>query len=240
MTILSLSGINSKLTPTKIFYRKNISPEKIYPHYFPFNYNSISKKSKFYLQNWFNFVERIKPTYELFFGTVYNPELYPTLTFLSYAQALESYHSRTYDNKGVVSDELFNDLESRIRQAIKKMILEPENRQHFYSQAGHMNQKNLKTRIEDLFQKHGNLFAIFISNKDEFIQKVLDTRNFYTHYIKKFEEKAAKLLELPFLSDKLRFMLFVILLKEMGFDDEFTMMSLRQYMNFTAVRSIYY
>ena len=159
---------------------------------------------------------------------------------MSYAQALESYHSRTYDNKGVVSDELFNDLESRIRQAIKKTILEPENRQHFYSQAGHMNQKNLKTIIEDLFQKHGNLFAIFISNKDEFIQKVLDTRNFYTHYIKKFEEKAAKLLELPFLSDKLRFMLFVILLKEMGFDDEFTMMSLRQYMNFTAVRRIYY
>ena len=186
----------------QIFYREEISDEKLFPPaFFPFQYKSLSERPEFYLQNWFNLIEKFRPAYDLYFGTIYNPHLYLTHTFLSLAQAIESYHSK--------------------------------------SRAEHMHRKTLRTRIEELFEKYGKLFTLFINNKDKFITKVVDTRNYYTHYDKHLEKRATKVLELPFLSDKLRLMLIAILLKEIGFDYRVAEQALRKYMRFTITRSIY-
>lgn len=241
VSILAIEGTNKSIKEygtIQISYRKRISNQKLFsfPHV-PFLYKSISERPDFYLQNWFNLIEKIKPTYDLFFGTVYNPHLYPTHTFLNLAQALESYHSRISDNE-VMCDESFKELLSPILNIISK-IPKPELRQHFKSRAEFMNNKSLRTRIEELFEEYGELFMPFIDNKGKFIRKVVNTRNYYTHYGKHSEKRAAKVLELPFLSNKLRFMLIVIFLKEIGFDDKVTKQALRAYMQCTATRSIY-
>lgn len=203
VSILAIKGTNKSIKEygtIQIFYRKRISNQKLFsfPHV-PFLYKFISERPEFFLQNWFNLIEKFRPTYDLYFGTVYNPHLYPTHTFLSLAQAIESYHSRK----------------------------------------ANMNGKYLRTRIEELFEEHRGLFSLFVKNEEIFIGKVVDTRNYYTHYGRDLEKKAAKVLELPFLSDKLRFMLIVILLKEIGFDDKVTKQALRAYMQCTTTRSIY-
>jgi hypothetical protein len=241
--ILTVSGKKEKKDGTEtvqIFYHKGerISAEKLFRHpFFPFGYKSISERPEFYLQNWFNIVENLEPTYDLFFGTIRFPYVYPRLTFLSLAQALESYHSRTSDNQ-VMTDESFRGLLSPILDIIRK-IPQSKLRQHFTSRAEHMHRKTLRMRINELFVKHDKLFSLFINNKNKFIEKVVNTRNYYTHYDKNSEKRAAKVLELPFLSDKLRFMLIVILLKEIGFDDKVTEQALREYMRFTTTRGIY-
>ncbi len=204
VSILAIKGTNKNLKDCEtiqLSYSEEIPKQRLFSSPFlPFQYNAISKRPEYFFQKWFNMVEKSKPTYDLYFGTVYNPHLYPTLTFLSFAQALESYHSRTFDGK---------------------------------------TRKSLRTRIKELFRKYGKLFSVFIDNRNKFTRKVVDTRNYYTHYSKHLEKRATKVLDLPFLSDKLRLMLIVILLKEIGFDDDFTELVLRKYMRFTTVKSIY-
>jgi len=243
VSILTVSGQKKNGDGTKavqIFYHKGerFSAQKFFEHpYFPFFYESISERPEFFFQNWFNLVENLTPIYDLYFGTVYNPHLYPTNTFLSLAQAIESYHSRTSSNK-VITDESFKQLLSPILNIIRK-IPNPQLRQHFKSRAEYMHRKTLRTRIEELFVKYDKLFSLFIDNKKRFVEKVVNTRNYYTHYGKDLEKRAAKLLELPFLSDKLRLMLIVILMKETGFNDKVTEQALRKYMRFTTTKRIY-
>lgn len=46
------------------------------------------------LDNWFEKRDRLRPVYELFFGSLFDPKLYPNFQVLSLAQALEAYHAR--------------------------------------------------------------------------------------------------------------------------------------------------
>lgn len=47
------------------------------------------------LDKWFRKRDLLRPVYELFFGSLFAPRLYPEFQFLSLAQALETYHART-------------------------------------------------------------------------------------------------------------------------------------------------
>jgi len=234
VSILSLTGENKEVDyyePVQIFYREDLSNERLFSKpFFPFDYKSISERPEFYLQNWFNLVDNLKPTYDLYFGTIYNPYLYPTHEFLSLAQALESYCSKNVDND-IMPEDLFEETLSKMLEIVN--VLPRPYRQQIRPKAQYgMNRKSLRTKLKELFQKHGNLFRSFIPDKNEFIGKVVDTRNYYTHYSPELEEKAVKIIDIPFLSQKLRYVLIAILLKEIGFDNGLIDHALRMYMRF--------
>lgn len=237
VSILDITGQNKNMDShetIQISYHEEVSEEKLFePPFLPFQYNSISERPEFYLQNWFDMIKNLEPTYDLFFGTMYNSHLYPTHAFLSLAQALESYHSRTFDND-VMPDEAFNPILSQILEIIGKI---PQGyQQHFKTKASYMNRKSLRRRIKELFEKYGELFRPFIDDENEFIGKVVDTRNYFTHYSPESEKGAAKVIDIPFLSQNLRFILIVIFLKEIGFDDAFARQVLTRYMRFRIRR----
>lgn len=179
-------------------------------------------------------IENLTPIYDLFFGTMYNPHLYPNHMFLSLAQALESYHGRTFDSN-IMPNELFKEAKAHIFEIINRVPgkyrqqLEPK-------VAFDINRKTFRKRVKELFDKYGHLFGSFINDKNTFIAEVVDTRNYYTHYPPELEARAAKLKDLPFLSQSLRFILIVILLKEIGFSDRLTEQALTRYMRFRIRR----
>jgi hypothetical protein len=81
--------------PIEIFYR--------IPHYnknsvsWPqmlINYKEISNRFDDLVKNWFEKEELLEPVYILYFDTLYNPSMNILHRFLSYVQAIETYHRR--------------------------------------------------------------------------------------------------------------------------------------------------
>jgi hypothetical protein len=66
---------------------------------------------------------------------------------------------------------------------------------------------NLRIRLNELFEESNGLFSKTVQNKETFITKCMDTRNYYTHYNVKKRIKAASGLELEALTNSLRLLL---------------------------------
>jgi len=85
-----------------IFYKMKHLPElskKLHPFDMFFSFGDISDNFEKCLRNWFAKAEVLRPVYDLYFGTLYNPSMYLEHEFLSLIQAIESYHRRINDGK---------------------------------------------------------------------------------------------------------------------------------------------
>jgi hypothetical protein len=236
VTILDIIGQREKaevFENIQIFHQigERLSTQKLFSeHFFPFNYPLISEHIETYLQNWYNLAKNLEPTYDLYFGTIYNPYLYPTHEFLSFAQGLESYCSKKFENN-ILPDKLFTKLLSKILEIVNEL---PEKFQKQLTPKAQyeLNRKSFRTKLKKLFKEQGNLFKFFIADPNDFIRKVVDTRNYYTHYSPTLEDRAVKVNNIPFLSQELRYVLIAILLKETGLDDSMIKNALRRYYQF--------
>ena len=135
-------------------------------------------------------------------------------------------------------DELFEELKPQILRTIDA-VLEEDKQQLRPKVEFDMNRRSFRAKLKEVYEKHGGLFSSFISDKDDFIKRVIDTRNYYTHYSPKLEERAVKIEDLPFLSQNLRFILIVILMKQIGFDDKLIEQALERYMRFRIRRVVH-
>ncbi|HMG76671.1 MAG TPA: HEPN domain-containing protein [Pyrinomonadaceae bacterium] len=77
------------------------------------------------------------------------------------------------------------------------------------------NEPRLKHRIRELTDKAYEVIAPLITNKEEFAKKVKDTRNYLTHYDNRLKDKAAKGVELFWLTQNLSYLLQACFLIEL-------------------------
>jgi hypothetical protein len=238
ISILELKGSKESTAGSEtidILYRKE-TPGKVFFSYpsFPIQYKDVSERLNVYLENWFRLIKDVEPTYDLYFGTLSNQNLFPNHEFLSLAQALESYLSRRFDNN-IMPSELFEELKKKLMEAISQnaskyqKYLEPK---VDYD----MNRKSFRTKLKSFFETYGDMFSCFLDDKDRFVQDVVNTRNYYTHYPQELEGNPVKIEELPFLSEKLRLTLLAILLKETGIEERLIEQALQRYLQFRIRR----
>ena len=96
---------------------------------------------------------------------------------------------------------------------------------------------SLGKRIEDILgevkdileQTEKDILKRTENNEIEFIKDLVNTRNFLVHYLKKYEEKAKKGEELSKLTKKIKILLEIIFLKELGMDDECIISLIRRF-----------
>jgi hypothetical protein len=87
---------------------------------------------------------------------------------------------------------------------------------------------SLGERIEDILeevkgileQTEKDILKRTENNEIEFIKDLVNTRNFLVHYLKEYEEKAKKGEELFKLTEKIKILLEIIFLKELGMEDK--------------------
>lgn len=163
------------------------------------------------LNNWFNKIDYIEPIFDLYFSIIYNPYMYITNQFLSLTQALETYHTRTF-NSEYLNEEKFNKLADNLKKVIK--FVPKDRRAHFYGKIKYMNKKSLRKKLKEIINKFEYLKNILNIDDGGFIDKIVDTRNYYTHYDPDDYEKSIKLENLyPFIT-KLRLLLVAAILNE--------------------------
>lgn len=207
------------LYPKVIMYFCTKEPSKAYktilPPHMLFNLRLIKDEFDAILKRWFDKEEVLKPVFNLYFGTLYNSDMYLEQKFSNLIQAIESYHRRTRINTEIEP----NEHEKRIKSILQSVDI--QYKEWLENRLTYSNEPTLRTRLSDLTNECAKLINISSSkSKKSFISKVCDTRNYFTHYDFSLADKAAKDTDLFHLFYKLKVILEFNLLLEIGFNKE--------------------
>jgi hypothetical protein len=183
-------------------------------HEMLFSYADISARYEYYLYNWVDNSDRLKPVYDLFFGVSHNPSAYLIQTFLSYAQALETYHRRLAEKKYQFTDDA--------KKTIIQDVLNRSGSKYKVSDLQNRKEPSLLMRILELLKIHEDVCHPIIEygRHFEFAEFIKDKRNYYTHLNPKKDSSAPARLELWKANERMRFLLQVCLLFELGLNED--------------------
>jgi hypothetical protein len=200
--------------PTEI---KPINPDHIL-----FTFPNIQDNFQSYLDSWFKQAEPLKPVYDLYFSTRYNPHEYLQSTFLSLTQALETYHRRQYGGVYLATEAYKQDVYPKLAEAIPPDLGNDFKQSLKNGTLKYANQFSLRKRLKDMTKElsEQRLGIIFLNTKDKrysFADRVNNVRNYLTHYDPNSPVDISSQ-ELLDLIEKLRAILEIYLLKEIGFE----------------------
>jgi len=189
----------------------------IYPFEMLCPYLSIKENITTIFNNWLEKAEVLEPVHDLYFGVIYNGDLYLRFQFLSLVMALEVYHRRMIRNEDISREKH----EKRIRRILDNIPNE-QDRKWLQEKLKYSNEPSLRKRLRDIYKKLKGIEFIksIIPNEKKFIDKVVNTRNYLVHYDLSLKDKALRGEKLYWLTQKLRVMVEMCLLKELGLSDE--------------------
>lgn len=220
--------------PRKVFLSKaqNLENEPSYLDIL-FYLNELTNNGNEYLTNWFNKYEKLKPIMNLYTAAFKYPEIPIEMHFLNVVQALETYHSRFICDKLKQYKKRIENILSEVPEEIRnyhlKFLLSDAQEQADYI--------ILKSRLNDLMLAEFKIVFYNMSREAfpyKFIDKVVDTRHYFTHYSKSKEVKALSGIELIVSCRILRVMLEYYLLKEIGFNQEYINSKIRNRQKYIA------
>lgn len=174
------------------------------------------------LQNWYNKYEDLKPIIDTYRKNIENIENFNEIPeeeiFINLTKSLEFYHTRFIAESLQEYDKIIS---NKLKNAL------PQNKQMIMDYIYDKNQVEenyvlLRNRLVHLFLEDMPIsyFENF-SNILNFINSVVDTRHYYTHYNKSKQFKAMKGFELSLSNVLLQTILECFILKEVGFNNEF-------------------
>lgn len=208
---------NGNMSPVSIgIYYSSTPYTKAVPdngwHRMLFTYGAIKSNASDVFTNWIKAYEEISPALNLYFSTKNGAQKYLDGKFLALAQGLETYHRRTSTEK-LMDSSKFDSLVSVIMENC------PENDKEWLSgRLMHGNEinlgKRLKRIIEPFKDKLGNS-----GTRSKLLRKIVDTRNYLTHYNDELRDKAASGKELWSLCRKMEVIFQLHFLKVIGFND---------------------
>ncbi len=183
-----------------------------------FSLRDISDKFEPLLKKWFEKADSLEPVYSLYFGTRYNPRMYLEHQFLSLTQAVESFHRRVWGGD-YLSDGDYGKVYAALVNAIPPWAKE-DFRESLKKKIHYRNEFSLGKRIKDILDKYQEIVPNFIRNKKSFTRSVVDTRNYHVHYEADLKERAVTGEDFYRLTQKVRTLLEICLLAELGFSLE--------------------
>lgn len=215
--INSSSEHNPKEMPIEVFFKtkrnKKIKPhKKTIPKFrMLFALEDIEIQFSLFMQRWFNAASQVDSTCKLFFSASNKSEGYLQNHFLNLVQAAESYHRRRVKNQALSDDEHQTRINAILASAPSEYEEWLKEKLHF------SNEPSLKERLNDLLLETKGALDPIITDSELFVKTVKNTRNYYTHWNKSLEKKAAKGEELFRLTQRLSFLVQTCLLIEIGF-----------------------
>lgn len=188
------------------------TPPRIHFHSMLFRLKNI-KDFNAVLKQWFDAYDVLWPSIGLYFNSRLQPNKYNESKFLELAQGVESFHRRSSD-------------ETQFSEGDFKMLVgtlidncpEPY-REWLTGKLTYANEIPLRKRLNNVIkpiQRHfGNA-----KNRSSLISKIVDTRNYFTHWDESLKGKAATSGQLYGICLKLEAMLQLSFLRILGFDDD--------------------
>ncbi len=195
----------------QIFFQLSHVPalKQLHPLQFLFTFSYVEDRLHQILSNMLSKADLLQPVADLYFGTLYNPRMYLEQRFLSYTQAIESYHRRLIRNAELEPEQH----ELRVRDILEST---PEgHRDWLGGKLEYSNEPSLRQRLRDLSAQYSGALDEMLDRR--VINDIVTTRNYLTHFDKSLESRALKDRELFELAARLRVLLQLCLLDQLGF-----------------------
>lgn len=202
--------------PVKIFYQSIPFTEKEPNqnwHEMLFTYGTIKNKAQDVFNNWLRAYEIVGPAFSLYFSTKNGKQKYPNGKFLALVQGLETYHRRTSEEQ-LMDSSAFDELVAIISKNCPE-----EHIDWLQGRLKHGNEINLRKRLKLIIEPFKDRLGKN-EERSNLLQKIVDTRNYLTHYSKDLKEKSAEGIELWNLCQKMEAIFQLHFLKVVGFSDE--------------------
>jgi len=198
-----------------IYKSTNISKQNtsFHPHNMLFCFHDIEKTFESKIQSWFTNYQKIEPTMNLYFAVKKDTHSYIESKFLFLIQALETYHRRV-SNEKYMDDIQFQSLYKSIIKSIPK-----EHKEWIEGKLKFGNEISLRTRIKKILEPFNDLIGSSKERKS-LVGKIVDTRNYLTHYNEDLKANAVSGFNLIELNKKLEGLLELLLLNELEFSKE--------------------
>lgn len=202
--------------PIKIYYQSNPYTEKEPSrnwHDMLFTFGTIKSNAKQIFNNWINAYDYLSPALGLYFSTKTGAQKYLDGKFLALAQGLETYHRRTSDETLMAPKEF---------DALVNIILDscPEDSiEWLKGRLMHGNEINLGKRIKKIIEPFKQHIGTS-KERSKLLRKIVDTRNYLTHYNHEIKDKAANGRELWILCVKMELIFNLHFLKVIGLTDD--------------------
>lgn len=175
-------------------------------------YSFIAEDFQNCYMTWKQKRELLKPII-IYFIEAHERVFHIPMSFLKIVQALEAFSRRNRSNKSM-SEEEFEDLQERLTAGItveedKKLVLDMLS-----------NEPRLRNRLTQLFSEVNDIFEISSRKRKSIINKIVNTRNYFTHFDNSLEDKKMEPNEMFDVSLYMKLVLRVILLKELNVSEE--------------------
>lgn len=178
-----------------------------------FLYPFINENFGKILNNWLNAYEIFEPSLNLYFSTKMNGQKYIDGKFLALIQGLETLHRRS-------SSETFMD-EEKFKEMIENILINcpEENKEWLQGRLKYGNEIGLSKRLRTLIKPFNSIIGNSYS-REKLISKIVDTRNYLTHYDIALVEKSAKGVQMWILCKKMELIFQLHILKILDFSKE--------------------
>ncbi|MFM2315567.1 MAG: hypothetical protein RLZZ04_4845 [Cyanobacteriota bacterium] len=187
------------------------------------------------LNNWFEKSEILEPAIILYVATLSIDLGYSEFRFLNYAQALEALHRRVFGGK-YLTDEEYQPVCKIITNSIPKSV-ETSHRDSLKGRIkyGHefSQRKRIKLLLDEVWE---DCLDEYIDNKDVFIDKVINTRNYLIHYDSVSERQAAKGAEIFYIAEQLKIILIAHILLQLGIPKEIVYRDIKRFASFEYLK----
>jgi hypothetical protein len=166
------------------------------------------------LEAWIHSGAQVEALHGLYFSTLRGAHLYLSLQFMGFLQAIEAYvrfarpdpseRQAEHEEKSVqVLSTTAADLRSWLEEKLS-----------FRSEM------SLREKLQWALNEHAALMSRVIPDEPAFLRAVIDTRNFFTHFDERLKARAASGQALYALTEKLRLLTEICLLREIGFEHQ--------------------
>lgn len=203
--------------PIAVYYESTPVSEgrpKLHWHNMLLRYGYIANQLEPILNSWLTNYEISAPAFNLYFASKSGAHKYLEGRFLSLVQGIETLHRRN-SQETLMLDEEFDQLVATIVEGC------PSGRKEWLSKKlEYANELPLRKRIEQMLEPFESLYGSPKERK-QFIGKVINTRNYLTHYDPKLELQAANGETLWKLCMKLEALFQLHFLMLIGLDAEF-------------------
>ena len=211
-----LIGDRNHKDTIKIFYESISFSNKIpnHRHYeMLFTYNTIKNDIQNIFNNWISAYDSFSSAFDLYFSTKNGGYKYLESKFLALAQGLETYHRRISDEK-LMDQNTFDNLVSSLLKSCPE-----ENKTWLEGRLTYGNEINLRTRIKKIIEPFKMLIGTS-KERSRLLAKIVDTRNYLTHYSESLKDNSAKKRELWIICIKMEVIFTLHFLSLIGISDE--------------------
>jgi len=187
------------------------------------------------LNTWFQKSEILDPAVILYVATLSIDLGYSEFRLLNYAQGLEALHRRVFGGK-YVADDKYEPIASAIIKSIPKEV----GRDHRSSLEGRIKyghefsqRKRIKLLLDDVWT---GCLDEFIEDRNNFIDKVINTRNYLIHFDPASSPKAVFGTEIFYISERPKILLITHILIQLDIPRENVYRAIKQFNPFTYLK----